>query len=119
AVNPDTVVVIGNAVFNGKTSLTSVTLSNNLEVIFRSAFRNCNHLTEIIIPETVMYISGYAFSGCGSLINIYMDGYIPPIIYDTTFNSSSFNIWIYGESYNDYTSADVWVDLYTLIQLRD
>ncbi len=56
------VVSIGSEAFRGNSVIKSVVLPNDLINIGQSAFANCNSLTEIDIPQTVRYISGYAFN---------------------------------------------------------
>ena len=50
--------------------------------IAEEAFMNNTALTEIIIPETVTAIGGYAFHGCINLISIISKPTTPPTIYD-------------------------------------
>lgn len=38
--------------------------------IWSSAFRDCEDVTDVIIPETVTYISSYAFDKCSNLVSI-------------------------------------------------
>lgn len=48
-----------------------------MPVIDESAFANCSGLTNVVIPEGVTEIKGYAFSGCSGLINLVIpDGVI-------------------------------------------
>lgn len=67
--------------FSGCTSLTSVSLPDNLDYIPNSAFANCENLkyittksfqnqAAVIFPKTVKIIAKKAFSGCKSLTNL-------------------------------------------------
>lgn len=58
---------IGESMFAGCTSLTSVKLSGSADTIGNSAFYNCISLSEIEIPEGVKSISDDAFSYCSGL----------------------------------------------------
>ena len=64
---PDSVVELqgfqGYGVFYRCTSLQSVKLSNNLEVIGNYTFNSCSSLQEITIPASVASIEQNAFSG--------------------------------------------------------
>ena len=57
-------------VFNGYTSLTSVTFPNSVTSIGNYAFVNCISLTSINIPTGVISIGIETFSGCTSLTSI-------------------------------------------------
>ena len=61
------VVGIGNYVFSGCKSLTSVVIPDSVTSIGDSAFSGCSSLTSIVIPKGVTSIGGYAFEGCSSL----------------------------------------------------
>ena len=60
----------GFSPFNGKNTLTSVTIGNTVTIIGEHTFRNCYNLTDIIIPGEVTSIGEYAFYGCCGLTNI-------------------------------------------------
>ena len=51
-------------------SLTSVTIGNNVTTIGESAFNRCTGLTSVEIPDSVTYIGGMAFSSCSSLTSV-------------------------------------------------
>ena len=52
-------------------ALVNVTMSNLLEMIGASAFRNCINLKEIILPSRDVRIDFAAFNGCSNLERIY------------------------------------------------
>ena len=56
--------------FIGKSTLTSVTISNSVTRIGGEAFEGCTGLTSIEIPNSVTSICGYAFSGCTGLTSV-------------------------------------------------
>ncbi|MDE6289800.1 MAG: leucine-rich repeat domain-containing protein, partial [Ureaplasma sp.] len=56
---------IGDSIFNGCSSLTSVILPKTLTSIGQYAFANCTSLTSITIPNSVTTIWHYAFSDSG------------------------------------------------------
>ena len=57
---------IGNSAFYDS-SLTSVTIGNNVTSIGQEAFRKCSALTSVIIGKSVTSIGENAFEGCSSL----------------------------------------------------
>lgn len=72
---PDTldgypVTVIGDAAFRECESLISVVIPNGIVKIGSRAFQNCRSLISITIPETVSSIGSYAFYNCLSLNDI-------------------------------------------------
>lgn len=67
---PDSVTTIGNYAFSSCSSLTAVTLSNNIKSIGYYAFINCHSLTSIYIPDNVNLIGEAAFIGCSKLSKI-------------------------------------------------
>ena len=56
--------------FDGCTSLTSVTALSEIESIGDGAFRTCSSLTGIDFPGTLKSIGSSAFQGCASLVNV-------------------------------------------------
>src|SRR6185503_15091478 len=63
---------IGDDAFNGKTSLTSVTIPNSVTSIGYYAFSFCTNLTSVTIPNSVTNIRGSAFYSCFSLTSVTM-----------------------------------------------
>ena len=57
-------------VFEGCTSLTSVTIAEGVTGISGRMFKDCTSLASITIPDSVTYIGGGAFFGCTALKNI-------------------------------------------------
>ena len=65
--NTYTVTSIGIYAFRGCDGLTSVTIPNTVITIGSAAFYNCSSLTSVTIPNSVTSIGANAFDGCGSL----------------------------------------------------
>jgi hypothetical protein len=61
-------------VFYNCSNLTSVTISNGVTLISRSAFEDCKGLINAVIPSSVTYIDWDTFSGCSSLTSVYYGG---------------------------------------------
>lgn len=64
---PDSVKVIGEAVFSGCEKLKKVKLPAGLTEIDRLVFNECKSLERIEIPDTVKSIGNYAFCKCEKL----------------------------------------------------
>ena len=64
------VTAIGAEAFQGKSTLTRVTMPEGVTTIEYDAFFCCTSLTNVIIPEGVTYIGPFAFSGCTSLKSV-------------------------------------------------
>lgn len=62
-----TVTAIGHQAFRGCNKLRSVSLPNTIKEIYSSAFSGCTALDSIIIPNSVTSIGDGAFSGCQNL----------------------------------------------------
>ena len=64
------VTAIGEAAFDGCSSLTSVTIGNSVTSIGTQAFYDCSSLTSVNIPNSVTSIGTQAFAYCSSLTSI-------------------------------------------------
>ena len=51
-----------------------IVFDNDVQTIPSSAFKNCNSITTITLPESVTLIGEYAFYGCSSLTSVYYKG---------------------------------------------
>jgi len=71
-VMPDTVRATNSAIFEGCTSLTSVTLSTHESyyTLDTNMFRGCTSLTDIVIPNNIKAIKERVFESCTSLRTI-------------------------------------------------
>ncbi|MCD7729574.1 MAG: leucine-rich repeat domain-containing protein [Clostridia bacterium] len=67
------VTAIDDYAFRSCTSLTSVTIGDNVTTIGEGAFSYCS-ISEIAIPASVTTIGYYAFSNCNSLTKVYYNG---------------------------------------------
>ena len=66
---PSSVVSIGENCFEGS-SITSITIPENIKEIGSGAFYECLNLTSVSIPNTVTCIEGATFGNCSKLENI-------------------------------------------------
>ena len=67
---PETIVEIGDRVFQGKTGLTGITIGKNVKRIGVGAFQGCSKLAEIQLPEGLEEIGADAFASCRALVTV-------------------------------------------------
>ena len=106
--NGKPVIAIGEEAFRGCDALTSIIIPDGVKSIGREAFKGCDALTGIIIPDGVKSIGRAAFEGCGSLESVELPNSIISIasyVFDNT-KSLKFNIYeggkYLGNSENPY-----------------
>ena len=75
---------LGASAFKGCDELVDVVIPNTLTNIGSSAFNDCSNLVSVVVPDGVTRIGGSAFSGCSALANVT----IPTSV--TTIGSSAF-----------------------------
>ena len=68
------VVAVGYRGMADCTTLTSVTIPNNIVRLELYAFAGCTGLTTATIPATCQYVGDYAFTDCTSLATVTIDG---------------------------------------------
>ena len=56
--------------FQRKSTLTDVTIGNDVRIIGEEMFEDCSNISSITIPNNVTSIGNYAFSGCSGLTSI-------------------------------------------------
>lgn len=65
---------IRNFAFDDCSSLTSITIPDSVRSIGHNAFWSCSSLTSITIPDSVTSIGDYAFFDCSSLTSVFYKG---------------------------------------------
>ena len=81
----DSVELIGRCAFRGS-GITEITLPANLRKLGNVAFEDCNQLKHIVIPEGVTCIDGSTFSNCTSLTQVILPDSITEIGGNAFFN---------------------------------
>ena len=107
---PNTLRTIGIKAFNFWTSLEEIVIPDGVTSIGGAAFGNCHGLKKITIPSSVTSIEWDVFNNCISLHVIIMDGEVPPVILDSTFDGvdRSITVIVPESSIEQYRSAPYW-----------
>ena len=107
---------IGEHAFQGCSSLTSITIPNNVKSIGDGAFEFCSSLTSLTIPNGVTSIGLCAFSWCSKLDSITCKAITPPTL-DSANNISNVTVvYVPAESVEAYKSATNWSYYSNVIQ---
>ena len=85
------VIRIDNSAFSNCTSLTSVTIGNNVTTIDSQAFFRCSSLTSITIPDSVTIIGSSVFTFCDSLTSITIGNGVTSIGVNAFYNTAYYN----------------------------
>ena len=98
---------IGDSVFYGCESLTSIDIPNSVTSIGSNAFDGCSGLTSVVIPDSVTSIGYGTFRYCSSLTSIVCNATTAPTIQSSTFldvktggtltvpiGSSGYDVWM-------------------------
>ena len=87
--NIDTATSINAYAFRGCTSITSVTIGNQVTSIGSYAFQDCSSLTSVTIGDSVTSIGSHAFYGCRSLTSITIPNSVTSIGYEAFYRCTS------------------------------
>lgn len=79
----------GGVLFNGFSSIKSITFGAKVTTISSSAFRNCTGITEVVIPDNITQLEGYAFDGCSSLTTMHIGHGVTLLPYGLFSNCTS------------------------------
>ncbi len=107
----------GYSPFCGITTLTSVTIGNNVTNIGDYAFSDCYGLTNVVIGNSVTSIGNYAFSACDSLTSIYLLSETPPTVGSNNFTNKQYmNMIVYVPkgTLATYQAADTWKNFWDI-----
>ena len=80
---------IGYAAFRRCNELTSVVIPNTVVSINDAAFQRCSGITSISIPDSLTFIGSYAFNACSTLTSIVIPASITSIGQSTFRGCSS------------------------------
>ena len=104
--------------FNNCSGLTKIYLPKTLTLIGYAEFQGCSSLTSIIIPIGITDIYNYAFENCSSLTSIIIEATTPPSL--TNVNAFRYTnncpIYVPAESVDAYKTASGWSSYASRIQ---
>jgi len=102
---PNNITSIGESAFGFCTSPTNITIPNSVTSIGDDAFGNCTSLTSITIPNSVTSIGNFVFYECYSLTNVTIPNGVTSIGDDMFWNCTSLTSITIP---NGVTSIGVW-----------
>ncbi len=100
-----TVTGIGEEAFSGSTSVTSVTIPENVAYIASKAFAGCSGLSSITLPSKLVSLSSSVFYGCTSLETVTTLAPEAPAINELSFaglSSATSLIYPVGSDYSKW-----------------
>lgn len=108
---PDNVTLIGGQAFMGCTALRDVDLGR-VQDISSCAFDSCSALTDIVIPPTVTNIGYHAFYGCSSLVSVLCRPYTAPTLGTDGFTGCHTDLKICVPARGEYYGKTNWTSYY-------
>ncbi len=102
----DGTTAIASDAFRDCNSLTSITIPNSVTSIGANAFYGCTSLSSITIPEGINRIEGYTFRGCSSLTSITIPQSINYLANTAFFESGLKSITWHPKNYNNGNPGD-------------
>jgi hypothetical protein len=92
------VTAINGGAFSGCSSLTSLTIGNNVKTIGDWAFSDCSSLISVEIPNSVISIGHQVFENCTGLTSVTIGNNVTSIGFKAFFNCSSLKSITLGKS---------------------
>lgn len=96
---------IGMYAFRNCNTLTSIVIPNSVTIIGYCAFKNCDSLTSVVIPDSVTNIRSEAFSNCDSLTNVVIGDSVTRIELETFRDCISLTNVAIGDSVTGLSSG--------------
>ena len=102
-------VMIADCAFENQSSLTTVILPENVEVIGENAFYFCESLETITLPDRITEILSFTFGHCSSLTSVVLSGHITKIDDFAFTGCSSLTDVYYTGSEEEWQAMDIGV----------
>ncbi len=108
----------GGRLYMNGVEVSELTIPSDITTLYFAAFAGCSSITSVTIHENVTQIRAYAFGYCNNLKTVYCESTTPPAIsrsnggYWNGFirNASGRLIYVPRESVDAYKTADGWSD---------
>lgn len=107
----------GYSPFCNLSSLTSVTIGDNVTSIGRYQFFLCSKLERIVIGKNVAVIESGALQNCENIAGIYLSGVNPPTVNKNNFENINYSnavLYVPKEALAQYKTSDVWKDFWDI-----
>lgn len=108
---PNSVKKIGSGVFQFCSKLASINIPDSVTTIGYLAFGDCTSLTDIVIPSSVKNIGSIILKGCTSLASITVDNTVPPslsLFKDSFDGTNDCPIYVPSGSLETYLANSSW-----------
>lgn len=76
--------------------------------IATNAFRDCEQITSLYIPNSITNIGEYAFEGCSNLCTITCNCLTPPVANNSFYNYKDASVYVPYNSIQQYENAENW-----------
>jgi hypothetical protein len=100
----------GVGLFEGATTLSTVTAPNTLTTVGDYCFQN-SAVTTVRLPVSVTTVGQFAFHDCTNLTSLALDATTPPTVAADAFegvNVTDLNLTVPGDAAETYRAAEVW-----------
>lgn len=117
-----TVVSINEKAFRDCNNLTSITLPNSAITIENQAFYNCSGLPSIELPDKIRRIGDNAFTGCSMLSELTVLSEVPPTISGNSFPAQMYanaTVKVNDEYIINYLNSTDWSVFEKICGMRD
>ena len=103
----DKVEVIPSYLCSGLSKLTSITLPENLTHIGNDAFYGCSSLASLVIPSKVIAIGGQAFYNCSQMTSLVVPSALNQLDVNAFYNTPIADLTIAANSLEQYLQSNV------------
>ena len=117
---PDDVKELGTSLLEGRESLRSVTMGDNVTAIGHYAFARCPNLKTVTLSANLASFGYNPFQQSRNLETVYFRGIVPPAYNDPQFEKiPNLKFYVPSKSYRLYTSSSGWKDYWDIMEPYD